>query len=316
MILHNVLLILYQTLNSRYMTLLNKYIWLFDVIRRSGEIGILFNDISQKWNIEFGDTLSKRTFHHQKSRVEELFDTNILCNRCTNRYTIESTNSINGDELRSWILDSFSLSNTLLESQNLRDRILIEHQPSSLIHLLPLIEAMKNNNIVAMKYHSFKYEHPTMLSLAPYFVKQYGNRWYLYGVEVGKSKLKLYALDRIKMVKSTEEQFELPLNFSANDTLFSAFGVTRYDDVLPTTITICTYDNKAKYLDTLPLHHSQRKIDDNTYELYVAPTSEFISEMVHQGENIEIISPISVREQVIQRIKLIQQRYGKKSNDS
>lgn len=87
------------------MNLLNKYIWLLDVIRRGGEMGVLFEEISQKWGENFGEALSKRTFHHQKSRVEELFDVNIVCDRRTNRYTIESTEGLNGDELRSWILE-------------------------------------------------------------------------------------------------------------------------------------------------------------------------------------------------------------------
>ena len=93
------------------------------------------------------------------------------------------------------------------------------------------------------------------------------------------------------------------------DTLYTAFDVTLYEEIKPAAITIRTKGGKSKYFDTLPLHHSQRKVNSDTYELYVAPTPEFISEILHQGENVEILAPESVREQVKERLKSITQNY-------
>lgn len=290
------------------MKLLSKYVWLLDTLRKAGERGILFDEIARRWEYEYGEELSKRTFHHQKNRIEELFDVNINCDRRTNLYSIEGVNDLQGDGVRNWILDTFALSNTVLGAMSLRERIVIDEKPSSHTYLPMLLTAMKQSNFVKMAYHSFKQENPMILEIAPYFVKEYKNRWYLYGV-AKEDKLKLYALDRMLSLEISEEYFTLPDNFSAHDTLYTAFGVTLYDDILPTTITIRAYGDKYKYLDTLPLHHSQRKIGDNTYELYVAPTSEFISEILHQGENIEVVSPEYVRELVTRRLKLINKNY-------
>ncbi len=288
---------------------LNKYIQLIDIIKRGGSQGVLFDDIADKWRHEYGETLSKRTFQHQKGKIEELFCIAITCDRSTNRYAIEHLDALRDNEVRRWILDTFSVGNTLMGALSLRDRIVVDNQPSSFPFLPQLLEAMKGNNIICMVYHSIKFEDPITISIAPYFVKLHDNRWYMYGIEVGTEKLKIYALDRIKEITKCDERFELPADFSAYDTLYTAYGVTLYDDIKPTNITIKTYGIKSKYLDTLPIHHSQRKISDDTYELYVAPTGEFISEILRQGNGIEIVSPIEVREQVIERLKLIHSNY-------
>lgn len=295
------------------MNLLNKYVWLLDVIKRSGECGILFSKIAEHWSNEFGEELSKRTFHHQKSRIEELFGVNIVCDRVTNLYSIECAETLEGDGLRNWILNSFTLSNTLLGALSVRDRIVNENQPSSALYLQPIIEALKTNKIVEMVYKSFKYENNVTIILMPYFVKQYKNRWYLYGVAKEDKKLKLYALDRVISLSVTEDKFDLPKDFYPLDILHTAFGVTLYDNIPPTTITLRAYHDKYKYIDTLPLHHSQRKVDIckeyTTYELYIAPTPEFFNEILSQGADLEVISPTKVREDLIIRVNNIKSRY-------
>lgn len=288
---------------------LNKYIRLIDIIKSGGSKGVLFDDIADKWSCEYGETLSKRTFQHQKSRIEELFDITIVCDRSTNRYSIENPEALRDNEVRRWILDTFSVGNTLMGALSLRERIVVDNQPSSFPFLPKLLEAMKVNSIVEICYHSFRFDDPITISIAPYFVKLHDNRWYLYGVEVGAERLKIYALDRIKSLAVSDDTFELPAEFSAHDTLYTAYGVTLYDDIKPMTITIKTYGTKSKYLDTLPIHHSQRKISDDTYELYVAPTGEFISEILRQGDDIEVVSPTEVREQIVKRLNLTNRHY-------
>ena len=287
---------------------------MLSLIKRYGERGILFTDIAQCWQDEYGEELLKRTFQHQKSRIEELFNVTIACDRATNHYSIEDPDQLQGDGVRNWILNTFSVGNTLLgASSSLRERLIVENQPSSSRHhLFALLEAMKENRIVVLEYHSFKHAESIFIELAPYFVKMHNNRWYLYGVAKA-DKLKLYALDRIKSLEIKEQCFDVPIDFSPSETLHNAFGVTIYDHIPPTTITLRAYKDQYKYLDSLPLHHSQRIVDKcdeyATYELYATPTPEFYHEILRQGARLEVISPKKVRDELRNRVASIYRLY-------
>lgn len=54
------------------------------------------------------------------------------------------------------------------------------------------------------------------------------------------------------------------------------------------------------YMKSLPLHHSQKLLEDNgeyaDFELFLAPTFDFIMKLLSAGAMIEVISPASLRE--------------------
>ena len=52
-------------------------------------------------------------------------------------------------------------------------------------------------------------------------------------------------------------------------------------------------------MESLPLHHSQRMIEDcgeyADFELYLSPTYDFVMRLLQAGSMIEVISPASLR---------------------
>ena len=61
----------------------NRYIWLIDLIQRSGHIS--FEDISRAWRRstynEYGENLSERTFFNHKKAIFDTFGIEIKCDR-------------------------------------------------------------------------------------------------------------------------------------------------------------------------------------------------------------------------------------------
>ena len=53
----------------------------------------------------------------------------------------------------------------------------------------------------------------------------------------------------------------------------------------------------AKFLRSLPLHHSQKEVKPCVFEWHVAPTLDFIQQLRTYGSEMEILKPISLREQ-------------------
>ena len=101
----------------------NKLIWLVDTIYRSGRI--TFAEINRRWRT--GDStrtdIPLRTFHNHRQAIEEMFDINIECDKCTNTYYIADAEGMLGDKLKMWLLNSFSLNNILQENVDMKNRI-------------------------------------------------------------------------------------------------------------------------------------------------------------------------------------------------
>lgn len=53
------------------------------------------------------------------------------------------------------------------------------------------------------------------------------------------------------------------------------------------------------YMKSLPLHHSQKLLEDSAeyadFDLFLAPTFDFIMRLLSAGAMIEVISPASLR---------------------
>lgn len=66
-------------------------------------------------------------------------------NRGEYRYYIENEEDISKNGLRSWLYNTFCVSNALANSQSIKDRIILEYVPSGQEYLQTIIEAMKEN---------------------------------------------------------------------------------------------------------------------------------------------------------------------------
>lgn len=283
--------------------LFKKYVWLADTIRRAGPIS--FANLRERWeqsSLFDGKPLALRTFHNHREAIDELFGIRIACNERTNRYYIANTDDLQTRNLTNWLLDSFSIGNMLHEAQMLRSRVLVEAVPSAKVFLTDLLEAMHANRQVEVIYQPFTGEISFELTLRPLFVKLYDRRWYLYADKPNDTKIKLYALDRMLAVRLTDVRFEYPAGFSPEEYLSGAFGAAVYDEVKPCTIRIRGIGDGVKYLRTLPLHASQREIVTTEYyadfELRVAPTYEFCQAVLARYLDVEVLSPLSVRDEI------------------
>lgn len=277
-----------------------RYFWLVDTIYRHAPIS--FKEIAERWEqsaLYDKKKLAIRTFHNHREVVEELFHIRIECDERTNKYYIAEEGELAKNGLSSWLLNAFSISNLLAESQSLGSRVQVEEIPSAQHCLTELLAAMRENRRIKVIYQPFVAEAPFELVLQPLFVKLYDRRWYLYANKPSDEKIKLYALDRIATVVELEDKFEFPENFAPEEYTRNAFGVAIYDEVPPCTIRIRVRAGLAAYLRTLPLHHSQREVETTNryadFEYFVAPTQEFYLRLMSYGWQIEVLSPEKVR---------------------
>lgn len=284
------------------MTQLQKYTWLIDTIRRAGKIS--HKELSDKWerNKDLSDCkpLHRATFNRWRDAIFSQFGIIIDCQRVGGYlYFIANPDDIDEDRLKKWMLDSFAVGNIIGEHLSLNGRIIVDEIPSGREHLTALLAAMKENKVVNITYRPFTKTQDYTFPIEPYCVKLFENRWYVLGHNLNYDDFRLYGLDRIESLESTGESFRLPKDFDADAFFSTAYGIVIDDDVRPERIVIRANGNHKHYLKSLPLHHSQRLIEDcgehADFELYLAPTYDFVMKLLQAGAMIVVLEPAHLR---------------------
>lgn len=281
--------------------LFNRYIWLVDIIYRKPE-GLTFEEINEKWerssNSE-GNPIPLRTFHNHRAAIEELFEINIECNKSTYKYTIVNAEDLEKGGVRRWLLNTFAVNNLINESHKLKQQILFEDIPSGQQFLTPIIEAMRDGVMLEMTYHSYWRDNAYTFTFEPYFVKVFKQRWYV----IGKSdNVRIYALDRIQKLETLTTKYKMPNDPYPEEYFYNCFGIIHDEDVYPEEIKLKITSSQANYLRALPLHHSQKEIktseDYTIFTYYIKPTFDFRQEILSLGEDAEVLSPATFREEI------------------
>ncbi|MBQ4525425.1 MAG: WYL domain-containing protein [Bacteroidaceae bacterium] len=292
-----------------------QYIWLTDTIYRSG--GISLQELNERWvrtEMSGGLPMTRMTFNRHKMAIEEIFG---LCIECQRKggyyYYIENEEVLKNNNLQHWMLDSLSISNLLMESGSLKDRIVLENIPAGKEYLQPIINAMKQDHRLMMTYRKFGQTTGYTITVEPYAIKVFKQRWYLLAKDNKRESPTIYALDRILALEETEESFVYPSDFDTETFFKDCYGVICGTEDNPQRIVVRAYLPLTNYLRTLPLHHSQKVLkstpDYTDFEFYLCPTFDFRQELLSQGEEVEVLEPMGFREEMKGIAKKMMERY-------
>ena len=300
------------------MTPLNRYIWLVDTLCRAGRKGLTFEEINHKYryadSISGGGEYPLRTFHDHRRAIEEVFGIEIACNKSENRYYIRDNEDVkNPSFFRKWLLEIISMNNIISENDKLRDRILLENIPSAQPALIPLLNAMRGNEIVSFEYHPYQNESHDVASFQPWTLKMYKRRWYVYGFTKGKGN-RIYALDRISQVLPTGSTFQLPNDFDAESIFAGTFGAYVSVSEPVEKIVLKVDEWQAKYLRSLPLHKSQEELERHdeysVFAIYVTPTYDLKQEILTMNNHCEVLAPESLRKDIAKLLRQMLEKYN------
>ena len=192
--------------------LLQKYIWLVQTFIRAGQNGLTLSEIESRWEDRFDSSYSRRTFNNHREAVESVFGITIECNRSTNKYFIDYSEDVADENAAmAWLINTFTVNNILsLGKERLSGRVSVEDIPSGHTHLASIMEAMTENSELVMDYRKYTSDSAETLHLKPYAVKEYAKRWYLIAYCIERQGLRVYGLDRIARLESTNRKFKMP----------------------------------------------------------------------------------------------------------
>ena len=279
------------------LSLFKEYIWLVNTISKT-EDGISFKDINEKWvctEMSGGIEMARSTFNRHRIAIEEMFGIIIDCNRSDDyKYFIGNKEVLRDNSVQNWMLTTLSVGNVVSESLSLQNRILLENIPSGGEFLQLVIKAMRENRLVNLEYRRYGAAVSTQYSLAPYCVKLYRQRWYLLGRK-NNGDFRIFSLDRVVDLSVSDDNFVIDKHFDANYFFSDCFGIVIADPTETQRIVIRAYGDEPYYMQTLPIHHSQKliaKTDDYAdFELYMRPTLDFSGYMLSRACKAKIIEP-------------------------
>lgn len=192
-----------------------------------------------------------------------------------------------------------------------------------------LFDAIVKKEVLDVTYHHFG-KKPRVRQVHPYQLRQSGNRWYLVGYEerlAERHKLVMLPIDRIdevqkvqvvREVQGVEEEFlrvegpkfiEKPADLDIDDYFYDIVGVSLNPESEPEKIVLKVGYPDAEYLNSKPIHGSQRLIERNdegmTFELKLIPNEEFMQQLLTYAHNAEVVKPQSLRKAVFERAEAI-----------
>lgn len=305
--------------SDRGQSLINKYVWVIDTIYSEGALS--FKDLNKKWletDFSRGVEIPRRTFENWKDAIADMFGIDIANENCGKyRYYIENRDDISGNELKSWIYKTFSIGNTLSNCQSIKKRIVLESVPSGRKHLQTIVDAMKENRVINITYKSYTKDKADSFNVQPYCIKLFRQRWYMVARGTTPKYFKMgpliYSLDRIAEIHTTDTTFEMPEEWSASDYFDGCFGIIVGHDCDILNIKLKATAQQADYIRDLPLHESQVELERNDdYSIFgyrLRATYDFIQEILHNRENVEVLEPKSLRKQIKAVISEMKEKY-------
>lgn len=170
-----------------------------------------------------------------------------------------------------------------------------------------LIEATVNHQPLRILYVSYYgVEHDTVVH--PYHVKQYNNRWFLFGLEETEkgTRLSNKALDRIVKFSRANIAFKPNNDIDFKDYFKDVIGVTVPKEHPEPENVILKFDEaRFPYIVSKPIHQSQVILDEEQHilQLNVRPNRELEMQIFSFGPQVEVLEPQWLRDQIQEKIK-------------
>ncbi|MCB0809822.1 MAG: WYL domain-containing protein [Flavobacteriales bacterium] len=180
-------------------------------------------------------------------------------------------------------------------------------------HITTLFHAILQSLVLEVTYQGFRQPEPVQYRFHPYYLKQYNNRWFAFGWDEEAGRIINLALDRIQAIASAKGDFIPNADTDFTEFFDDVVGVSVPDDPV-TEVVLRVHDRLWPYLDSKPLHHTQTRLHDRegegvTIRLRVKPNFELMAQLLSHGDQLEVVAPPELREQIAEKARAMARTY-------
>lgn len=166
--------------------------------------------------------------------------------------------------------------------------------------LQSLFSAVKEKSALRIIYKPFSKTEPKELIFHPYLLKQYRNRWFVFGREEYNNYVTNLALDRIVSIKNSSTSFVQNDLFSPDDYFKHLVGVSMPRNSPIEDVVIRIKATTVPYLTSKPIHNLQEitktyKNGDVQIKIPVYINYELESTIMSYGKALEVLKPEVLR---------------------
>lgn len=278
----------------------------------------IFDDISfmeskEGWNIELDKFRDGRKVYYRYTDISFSINNMPLNEVEINQLkdAVDILSQFKGMPQFKWVNELVPKLNQGIVSNEVSDAI-IEFDNNQYLkgieHLGTLHNAIFYKKVLSVSYQPFENDTSFDILIHPYFLKQYNNRWFLFGFNPEKDKYDWnLAIDRIISIKETKVKYLKNNKIDWQEYFDDIIGVTKPVDSEPEKVVLQFTGITGKYMETKPLHGSQKTkwIDNQTLEmsLELIINYEFERLLLSYADVIKIIKPKKLEKKIQGRLK-------------
>lgn len=208
------------------------------------------------------------------------------------------------DDLLFKLQSGFKKSSTLILD--------FEHAPSlkGMHHLDRLFNSIFYKQTLEIEYRTFN-NIVHAWTIHPYLIKQHNNRWFLFGKNASKGgAISNLPLDRIEGINDSGIPYEED-DGRLQQMLDNIVGVTIDWDAEVKNVQLQFSEKRYPYVLTKPLHKTQTIVneEERIIQIQVIPNKELESLILQFGNDVEILSPQGLRDQIKEKIQEMIKKY-------
>ncbi|MGV8944885.1 MAG: helix-turn-helix transcriptional regulator [Lutibacter sp.] len=264
--------------------------------------------------------VSARTLERDIERIRSDYGLEIVYNKTENGYYIDEEKSVKVQSFFKF-LEIVSIADIFSESLQNSHKILefVSFDDSKnfkgIQNLKEILIAISQNKKLHFTHENFSTNALKEYTIAPFLLKEYENRWYVIGVPENMEEIRTFGVDRLNNVTIGKSSKLKKKNFQKQLDKFNDIIGLYFDNGEPQKIKILVDALHIKYMNTLPLHHSQmiHPIDKNgkhQVDFFLIPNYEFITQILKIGSEVEVIYPLALRGEIKKILKASLNKYN------
>ena len=288
------------------------------VKRRQIYDDISFMESSQGWSIEL-DRLKdgQKVFYRYANKDFSISNQGINPNEAVQlKESISILSRFKGLPQFEWIAEmQIRLQDTFKLKGNKESFVSFEVNPylKGLDHFTLLFNAILNKQPLSIVYKGFKQDMESSIIFHPWHIKQFNNRWFLFGLNAEFSSISNLAMDRIISVADSKVEYKRNEELDFEEFFEDVIGVTVNQASEIEKVILEINNDSWPYIESKPLHGSQKirsKTDNSVQiELELQINHELLALLFSYMDSIEVLEPQSLREKVKNRIEAINKKY-------